>query len=420
MQCIEIKHKSALLTYENEACYFSSMFTFSKPEGWQSLSADDKTFFRDLKKGGIPNALIDAVREGKDARVSFILKSCRDLIDEEAVQAAAAKAIKIGNKEILQVVLYEAPFRMLAKSKHGSSRLHLLLDNVGEKRDLDMWKMICTWMNRVASKQLDATISDNERAGRAAAMNWRDGILYHLEDVNKGNLRVYQSVVSGMCSSKAKADDLTWLFSTYRNSFVPDVMQETLDKCLANACHGGRIDTARILMDEGASHQFDNFKPVYYAAKNIETGMLVYLIDRVGIEQIDTRKVYEYLEHDIKQSYSSMTREKIDAVRAVFDTALKPKYTGDNRFALVTKDTLAEIQELPDGARLTILFNFALRQQMVVMQTPDLPPSAPAITNFDDIKNHQAIVAAGDKLIALGGDAQAVMPSRNRVLPLQK
>lgn len=397
------------------------MFAFSKPEGWQSLSATDKSFFRDLKKGGIPDALINAVKEGRDERVSFILKSCRDFIDDETVQAAAIRAIKGGDKETVRAILEDAPFKMLAKSKYGSDRLYALLDAAGEKRDLDLWGTICTWMSRAAVAHPQHVMDDGQRACRAAVMNWREGMLYHLEDVNKGSLAVYKNVVSGMCSSSnVTTDDLTWLFTTYRDTFPRDVMQDTLDKCLTTACHSGKIDAARILMDEGASHKTGDYRPVYYAAKNLETGMLDYLIGRVGMAQIDTRKIYEDLEKDIKQSYTGVTREKIDAVHGIFDQALKPKYTGDNRFALVTKDTLAEIQELPDGGRLTILFNFALRQQMVMMQTPDLPSSAPAITNFDDIKNHQAIVAAGDKLIALGGDAQAVMPSRNRVIQLQK
>lgn len=396
------------------------MFAFKKPEGWQDLPTADKSFFRDLKKGGIPDALIEAVKTGRDERVSFILKSCRDFIDDETVQAAASRAIKGGDKETVRVILEDAPFKMLAKSKYGSDRLHTFLDAAGEKRDLELWDTICKWMNHATASYPEHVMSDGQRASRAAVMNWREGMLYHLEDVNKGDLQVYKSIVSGMCSSNASADDLTWLFTTYRDTFPRDVMQETLDKCIASACANGKIDTARILMDEGASHQTDDCKSVYYAARNLETGMLDYLIERVGMAQIDTRKVYEAMEKDIKQSYTSLTREKIDAVHRVFDAALKPKYTGDNRFALVTKDTLAEIQELPEGGRLTILFNFALRQQMVVMQVPDLPPSAPTITNFDDIKNHQAIVAAGDKLVALGGDAQAVMPSRNRVMPLQK
>ena len=275
-------------------------------------------------------------------------------------------------------------------------------------------------MTAKAVEYPDDTMGDYQRASRAASMNWREAMLYHLEDVNKGDLDVYKGVVGGMTASNASADDLTWLFTTYRGTFVREVMQETLDRCLISACNNGKLDAVRILMDEGASHQSDDFKSVYYASRHLETGVLDYLINRVGIAQIDVRKVCESLEKDTKQSYSSVTREKIDAVHAVFDQALKPKYTGDNRFALITKDTLAEIQELPEGGRLTILFNFALRQQMVVMQTPDLPPSAPAITNFDDIKNHQAIVAAGEKLIALGGDAQIVMPSRNKVMMLQK
>jgi hypothetical protein len=84
------------------------------------------------------------------------------------------------------------------------------------------------------------------------------------------------------------------------------------------------------------------------------------------------------------------------------------------RFSLVGTEALAETLPLPGGGTLTLLFNFATRQQIIMVKETSLSKdfSSVQVINFADVENYDAIERAGQKLIELGGDAKVVSASR--------
>lgn len=79
----------------------------------------------------------------------------------------------------------------------------------------------------------------------------------------------------------------------------------------------------------------------------------------------------------------------------------------DDGYRLVASDTLARTIALPDGGSLTMLFNFALAQQIVVQQPANAnQPVAPAVVPFDTISNGETLRTAAEVFCKLGGDAQ--------------
>lgn len=76
-------------------------------------------------------------------------------------------------------------------------------------------------------------------------------------------------------------------------------------------------------------------------------------------------------------------------------------------FVLTAPDTVARSLPLPDGGSLTIMFNFTLRQQIVVAQQVGIntPASAPTVIPFDMLGVSDALSAAAHALETLGGNA---------------
>lgn len=85
-----------------------------------------------------------------------------------------------------------------------------------------------------------------------------------------------------------------------------------------------------------------------------------------------------------------------------YNTALEPA-AGDG-FALVDAGSVAMTQSLPMGGRLTMVFNFALSQQIVIAQAGE-QLAAPTVVPFSQIENRQQLQAAAEALQRLGGDA---------------
>ena len=76
-------------------------------------------------------------------------------------------------------------------------------------------------------------------------------------------------------------------------------------------------------------------------------------------------------------------------------------------FVLLAPDTVARSLPLPHGGSLSIVFNFTLRQQIVVAQQTGVntPASAPTVIPFDMLGAPDALSAAAEALQKLGGNA---------------
>ena len=79
----------------------------------------------------------------------------------------------------------------------------------------------------------------------------------------------------------------------------------------------------------------------------------------------------------------------------------------NNGFVLTAPDTVARSLPMPDGGSLTVMFNFTLRQQIVVAQQGGVntPASAPTVIPFDMLGAPDALAAAALALENLGGNA---------------
>lgn len=76
---------------------------------------------------------------------------------------------------------------------------------------------------------------------------------------------------------------------------------------------------------------------------------------------------------------------------------------GEDGFALVDAQSVAMVQDLPAGGRLTMIFNFALAQQILIAQSGE-QIAAPAAVPFSQIESGHLLKKAQAAFVRLGGD----------------
>ena len=80
--------------------------------------------------------------------------------------------------------------------------------------------------------------------------------------------------------------------------------------------------------------------------------------------------------------------------------------TAAAEWQLCADDTLARVLPLPQGGQLTMLFNFATRQQILLHQPAQGPAAAPAVVPFAEVENRSALDDAWQRFRAMGGDGR--------------
>lgn len=122
---------------------------------------------------------------------------------------------------------------------------------------------------------------------------------------------------------------------------------------------------------------------------------------RIDLYQQDLEK------HATEKSIGPAAREYLRALYGAPAPAQKaePPAPSDGAFQRLDDYSLSYVAPLPQGGRLTMVFNFALSQQVVVVEAGG-QLSAPAVVPFSQIENRALLQEAVDAFAAQGGSAQ--------------
>jgi hypothetical protein len=180
---------------------------------------------------------------------------------------------------------------------------------------------------------------------------------------------------------------------------------------LDRASAEGSKEKAELLIASGAAIDHDAGEALFQAGYNNRFEMLDYLLskgaDLAAYGQIVLDRFRERNPH----------LPAIDYLDGFYQAAVERRERNrlqKERFSLAGPETLAEILPLPSGGTLTILFNFATRQQIILVQEKPSSREKPSlqVINFSDVENYDAVERAAQKLIELGGDAKAAAACR--------
>lgn len=144
---------------------------------------------------------------------------------------------------------------------------------------------------------------------------------------------------------------------------------------------------------------------------NHEGGMALTAALRAGEIELAQEMMAQGFEAHIcaEKVYQTLVAEGAPRAAVELIKACLPKTGGrraetdEDGFSLVDAQSVALVQELPAGGRLTMIFNFALAQQILIAQSGE-QIAAPAAVPFSQIESGQLLKKAQDAFIRLGGD----------------
>ncbi len=194
------------------------------------------------------------------------------------------------------------------------------------------------------------------------------------------------------------------LFSTEKLEFILTFssrsphFQTPLDNALIQVAAAGDIEKAKLLLERKASPDYAQGRAVLRAAEGGHTdmvGLLLPLMNPVLCSDIATQLRLKDPSSSLIASLESVKRK----TEAVIIPSAAPQETEED-YTLVDANTLAEVQQLPNGVTLTTLFNFKTRQQekYAMNEAGDIFPSKPV--NFNEI-DKDVIGALREKFDAL-------------------
>ncbi len=269
-------------------------------------------------------------------------------------------------------------------------------------RDLGVWKAL---VERNAA-ETHATIGHEAPVKAAADVGWRDAVAFHLDRADVREVFVFNLVISRMAAKGA--DDLAFAlaWSGKFNGHGP-----ALNAALRHVAEEGAVDKAVLLLDKGADPNDEGGLAVYNALAFGHRAVFDLLVARgAQLDVYGPDIITRLRQQNPNATLTDYAAAQVDAVMAANKNAEAQSRMGQ-RYHLIAPDSFSETLYLPEGRRLTTVFNFATRQQTVIAEKPEAEgtPASMAIQvrDFDAITDPSVIEHAAVQLMNLGGEVPA-------------
>lgn len=388
------------------------MALFKKTKARENLPEEDRVWAEKITSRTAGNELLPAALLPTSTRLKYLVDHFK--IYNPTVFAALKETIGNGTLENAKLLLDCFGASSGDISRAQMTELYGLAARSG--RD-DAWK----GLEHVRPKLHSERLKSSEKIRIAITENWQAGTKKLLQ---KG-LNLYDAETFEVALMTAIAEDSP-LFKdivTFAPRFskfygYASIMNGALDAIARK----GDLEKAALLLDSDPSMSSDTSSLIAAAGAG-NHDMLDFLVQRTPDFSVrghdvlsELRRRYTnaplagYLEELIAAAEFKSEEESLRA---------EEEQREKERFSLPAPHTLAEKMPLPSGGTLTVLFNFSTRQQIFLAETAGRP-AAPAIVNFSDIESRDAIRRAGERIVAMKGDAQAVEEVLSKQIRLEK
>lgn len=370
------------------------MFPFSKPDGWKALSPENKTIVKKLSKSKVSDAFVEAIDTGNNALALFLFREAQKNIKPDHLFLCLQKICqkKAGNAELLEGILDALPVAYLNSFPIESQRL--MFAEMAKNDFVEGWIVLEQWhLKRVLHSpwfERHHFIKQESRIEIAASYDARTIVNHALTK----NDNLLQNALTGALAQEQDNTSLKWLIAKY--SPTPQLLTKVLcEEAIRHSTDKATLDKIDILISHGAKVTNDGLLTAFcYRDKIIFNHLLphwTYSAEGENLMILETKDMQEL-----------SILEKVLAEK-------KGQASPENeRFTAPTKDILIETLPLPEGGKLTKVFNFTERRQYTSMTTQGLPPSTPAMTDFEDISNHDIVKCAAEILLHKGGDKDII------------
>ena len=374
---------------------------FGKKYDTLGLSDDDKAWAAHIGGfGGWVKALKTAVAEDRAERVSFLLRHHK-MSREQRIEMVDT-AVQAGSGDALAAVLKQRGFDFDESSAGDKVYIRAFFKSALQRRYLNVWKALVQ-NNETESS---ANIPQDAVVRMVADSGWRDAIAFHLDRADAKDVSAFNVVMAKLTGKTA--DDLAFAlaWSGKFNGHGP-----ALNNALRSVAEEGAVDKAVLLLDKGADPNDEAGLAVYHALAFGRRDVFDLLVERGAQLDVHGPDIITRLrQQNPNAPLNDYAAARVEAVVSSSKDAQAQSRIGD-RYHLVAPDSFSETLHLPEGRRLTTVFNFATRQQTVIAEKPEAEgtPASMAITvrDFDAITDPSVIEYASAQLEKLGGHVPA-------------
>lgn len=376
------------------------MFLSRKPKDWQHLRDDDWSWLRKLDADNAGFYLEEAVAQGNLQCVRYIRDKHRH--NNRFLILQTIKSIDLGYPDVAMALIFSAR-EPAALFDHGFRDLFPVTAAAG---DLRVWDYFCKYQKIVTTNKGKATPADLLRIADKA--NFDAGVDHVIANNAENITQLMDDAFDLRMTTFAKLVD----------ALPSSVPVPILSRYLVMASNGGDVQKIDLLIKAGADVQHDHGQALKTAALHGKKEAVTLLVnagakpDETMPDFITELRHAQNLPTGFVIFFENLMNQGMDSTLQTRMAQINAAEGG--RYSLSASDTLADVQQLPTGATLTVLFNFTLRQQIIVAESKGHAPSAPTVIGFDKIDNAQTLEAATEKFIALGGDETLTPPLRGR------
>lgn len=192
---------------------------------------------------------------------------------------------------------------------------------------------------------------------------------------------------------------LTYCLDRMPHAPNPNKMAQLAVYALGNSGDAGHIKAAvELLLSRGMNVNYDNGAVMSAVLSKGYIELAQKLVD-AGFEAALCRTtVYERL------CAIGAPRAGIDFIKQFMGPAVTDGGKGHDGFTRSDDYSVSCVQPLPNGGQLTMVFNFATSQQIVIAQMGE-QLAAPTVVPFSRIESRYLLEKAADAFVAAGGDA---------------
>ena len=337
-----------------------------KPKGWDSLAYEDRLWAQQVDKKNLPQRLEECVRYNQPGRILYLLDNYPMLHRRAGRQLrskAAQTAVQSGSAEALSAILSRNGFDF---GVDGWIDVDCIF-SLALRTSLPVWQALCR-------------INESTKC-------WK---------------KKEASLLSYASRSDMSFDIIDFYLDKEGDAFK---YRLDLDTLLVRAAAQGDVKHTQRFLDLGADPHYENGLALLRAVQQEQKEVMEFLLLRTRLDLYG-----DLILASLRQAYKSTSPLIEDLERAVLQAthrAPPPKPAINENYMLIDEHTLSETQALP-GMKLTMLFNFATRQQIIIIDK-DQPGAAPGVSvqSFDELGDRDVIEARRQKLVELGGTAEA-------------
>jgi hypothetical protein len=386
------------------------MFFFRKPKGWDDLDEAKQAWAKNLNKDNISSQMSACAKANHDKCIRFIIENGhRYGLTSADVKKTLAAAIRSKSIASLKTLLNTGNKENYLDGNDGylngwrskDSPLLEAFEAAAETKSEDAWDTLLAW-----NAELDAghrfRLRDNQIVKFAVKQKFAAALSEMLDETNKNAPALFADALA--VASDASAEHVRLVLQFFDPS--PEA-HKALNHALLRAAAEGSKEKVDLLLAKGADINHGHGEALWHAVCNNRFEMIDHLISKNADLAAHGGSLLMKLREKNPQS------PVMDYLDRAHQKALAQKEKcrlEQERFSLSGSEILVETLPLPSGGTLTILFNFATRQQIIVVQDSHAAKqkSSFRVVNFSDIENYEAVERAAKKLVELGGDARAV------------